>query len=92
MRGGPSCIIVQHYVLQHSHIVYLDILYNTDPFFTSINLVYTFVKGDYELGDLLGGGRYRVLEVLGRGSNGTTYKVNAVWCCKIYAYSVQQRM
>ncbi len=30
--------------------------------------------GDYRAGDVLGG-KYTVLEVMGRGSNGVTYKV-----------------
>ena len=35
------------------------------------NVVLT--AGDYKPGDVLG--KYRVLEVIGRGSNGVTYKV-----------------
>ncbi len=33
-------------------------------------------SGDYRAGDVLGG-KYTVLEVMGRGSNGVTYKVRA---------------
>lgn len=39
--------------------------------------------GDYRPGDILGG-KYEVLEVMGRGSNGVTYKVSMhiVQCVK----------
>ena len=41
--------------------------------------LYGVRAGDYRPGDQLG--KYRVLEVIGRGSNGVTYKV-----CKQWAY------
>lgn len=42
--------------------------------------LYDVCAGDYRPGDQLG--KYRVLEVIGRGSNGVTYKV-----CKQWAYN-----
>lgn len=39
----------------------------------------TLAAGDYKPGDMLG--KYRVLEVIGRGSNGVTYKVGLAMLC-----------